>query len=235
MTTKRKFFMIFCFIVLDAFLLVGFLVIRDATSLNKLKREINELTKLDIMKDRYNRKIQTSGGYAIVESSIKDYLDEYAVNVQEVNSLIRDPKLAKVLSYDNYLEDGPDFKNSIAYLEESKVTFNREMDTLLDDLEQDEIMNNIFDHTHDTYYVSLYHQLMFTDGMTDELYQSKNLFQKTKIRVNGVYDASLNVLNFLASNNDQWILENGEIKFATDDLCQYYNGLIAKVETKRGE
>ena len=45
--------MVFCFIVLDAFLVVGFLVIRDATSINNLKKEINELTKLDITKDDF--------------------------------------------------------------------------------------------------------------------------------------------------------------------------------------
>ena len=143
MSTRRKFFMIFCFIVLDAFLLIGFLAIRDATSINQLKKEVNELTKLSIVNDRYNRSIKTKGGYAIVETSIKEYLDNYAVSVQEVSDLIHDPKLAKILSYDNYLEDGPDFQNSIAYLNESKKTFNDEIDQLLVDLEEEQIMENI--------------------------------------------------------------------------------------------
>ena len=233
MKSKRKFFIAFCFIVLDAFLVVGFLVIRDATAINKLKKEINELTKLDVTKDRYNRSIKTSGGYAIVESSIKDYLDGYAIGVQEVSGLIHDKKLGKILSYDNYLEDGPDFKNSIAYLEESKVRFNSEIDELLEDLEQDKIMNNIHKHTKDSYYVALYEELMFNDDMKDELYESKDLFEKTKIKVNGIYDNSLAVLNFLVTYNGSWKLENGEIKFETQELCDYYNSLIAKVQTKK--
>ena len=235
MSSRRKFVLVFCFILLDAFLLVGFLVIRDATSINKLKKEVNELTKLDVTKDRFNRKIQTSGKYAIVEESIKDYLDGYAVEIQDVGVLIHDPKLTKVLSYDNYLEDGPDFKNSIAYLEESRELFNDEIDELLYDLEEEQIMNNIYERTDDKYYVALYQELMFDESMKDELNQSKDLFQKTRVRMNNVYDSSLEVLNFLKTYNDSWELDNGTIKFKNQELCSYYDSLIAKVQTKKDE
>lgn len=235
MSIRKKFFLAFCFILLDAFLLVGFLVIRDATSINKLKKEINELTKLDVTTDRFNRKIQTSGKYAIVEESIKDYLDGYAIEIQDIGELIHDPKLTTVLSYDNYLEDGPDFKNSISYLEESRELFNDEIDELMYDLEEDQIMNNIYERTHDSYYVALYQSLMFDDSMKDELNQSKELFQKTRTKMNTIYDSSLEVLNFLKTYNDSWELDNGTIKFQNQELCEYYDSLIAKIEAKKEE
>ena len=235
LSTRRRFFLVFCFILINAFLVVGFLVIRDATSINKLKKEINELTKLSITKDRYNRKIKTTGGYAVVEESIKSYLDSYAVGVQDINTLIHDPKLTSILSYDNYLEDGPDFQNSIAYLKESRAVFNQEIDELLKDLERDSIMYHIYGRTNNSYYISFYEQFMFDGDVTDDLYQSKDLFRKTKIKVNGVYDTSLDVLNFLVTYNDSWKLEDGQIKFATEELCEYYNNLIAKLETKKDE
>lgn len=233
MSTRRKFVFIFCFILLDAFLVVGFLVIRDATSINKLRKEVNELTKLDVTKDRYNRKIKTTGKYAIVESSIKDYLDGYALEVQKATALMHDPQLSKILSYENYLEDGPDFKNSIAYLEESREEFNDEIDALLYDLEEEQIMNHIYERTKDDYYVSLYQELMFDDDMKDGLNESKELFQQTRTKMNNVYDVSLEVLNFLKTYNDSWELDNGEIKFKTNDLRNYYDTLIAKIETKK--
>ncbi len=235
MKLKKKYAFIICFILLDAFLLIGFLVIRDATSINKLKKEMNELTKLNVMTDRYNRKIQTSGKYAVVEESIKDYLDGYAVEVQSVNKLIHDPQLSKVLSYDNYLEDGPDFKNSLAYLQDSKETFNNEVDGLLYDLEEKQIREHIYESTHSKYYVGLYQELMFDEAMTDELHQSRDLFKKTRVKMNSVYDASIDVLNFLKTYNDKWKLEEGQIKFETNELCDYYNSLIAKVQTKKDE
>ena len=235
MKLKRKYVFIFCLILVDAFLLIGFLVIRDATSINKLKKEMKELEKLDIMSDRYNREIQTSGKYAVVEESIKDYLDSYALEVQSVNKLIHDPELSKVLSYENYSKDGPEFKNSIAYLEESRETFNDQIDGLLYDLEEKQIKDNIYERTHSKYYVSLYQDMMLDEKITDDLHQSRELFQKTRVKMNNIYDTSLNVLNFLVTYKDSWELKDGEIKFKTEDLCQYYDSLIAQVNTKKDE
>ena len=58
--TRKKFFLIFCFLIIDIILIVGFLVIRDATSFNELKKEVYSLSKLDLTKDRYNRRIKDS-------------------------------------------------------------------------------------------------------------------------------------------------------------------------------
>ena len=102
MSNKKKFFIIFLFIILDAFLLVGYLVIRDKTNLSSLKKEVKELEKLDITKDRFDRRIKTSGDYALVEKTIKNYLDDYSNDVQDVKESMNDTKLTKILSYDNY-------------------------------------------------------------------------------------------------------------------------------------
>ena len=131
MNSKKKFFLVFLFILLDMFLLIGFLVIRDATMLNDLKKEINTLSKLEITKDRYNTKIKTRGNYGVVEKSIKKYLDDYAVSLQEVLNVLDDKELTKVLSYDNYKNDGPEFAKSLEYLNKKKDTFNKKVDTLL--------------------------------------------------------------------------------------------------------
>jgi len=143
------------------FLLIGFLVIRDATYLNDLKKEVNELSKLDITKDRYNREIKSSGDYAIVEKTIKDYLDDYAVNLQDVLQVIQDPKLTKILSYENYSTDGAlEFKESLEYISTTKESFNKKIDELSSKLEEDSISNYINDKTNDPYYVNLYLELM---------------------------------------------------------------------------
>lgn len=231
----RKFFIVFCFIILDAFLLVGFLAIRDATSINELKKEVKELTKLNIRTDRYNRKIKTSGKYAIVEDTIKDYLDSYALGVQDIDSLMNDPKLLGILSYDNYLEDGPEFNNSIAYLEESKSSFNQKINQLLMDLDENQIMGNIYTRTNDPYYISLYQELMFDSSMRDELHESEELFIRTQVRMNNVYDVSITVLDFLRTYNSSWVLEEGEIKFENQQLYDYYNSLINKISVKQDE
>lgn len=233
MSSRRKFFLVFCFILLDMFLVIGFLVIMDATILNDLKNEVNELSKLDITKDRYNRRIKSRGNYAVVEKAIKEYLDEYALSLQEVFAIMNDEQLTKMLSYDNYMEDGPEFKESLNYLSITKEDFNEKIDKLIDDLEEDNISNYINSKIADPYYISLYRELMFDDAMKEEFADTRSLLKRTKKSVNNIFDVSTEVLNFLILNNGTWTVEDGEIKFLTVDLYNYYNSLIGKVNVEQ--
>lgn len=230
MSSRRKFVLIFCFILLDMFLLIGFLVIRDATFLNTLRKEVNELSKLDITKDRYNTKIKSKGNYAIVEKAIKEYLDDYAVNLQEVSSVIQDPELTKILSYENYSTDGPEFKKSLSYLEKTKKDFNEKIDRLLENTEEEKISNYINQKISEPYYIDLYKELMLADDMVSEFNETRSLLEKTKVRVNNAIDVSAEVLNFLVTQKAAWSVEDGEIKFLTVDLYNYYTSLVGKLQ-----
>lgn len=229
---NKRFFIIFCFILIDVFLVVGFLVIRDSISFNKLKSEVNELTKLDITKDRYNRKIKSHGDYAIVERSIKDYMDNYAVNIQYLSKMMNDEKLSSILSYGNYEKDGPSFKESLSYLEQSKKEYNEKIDTLITNLDDENIDNYIHTKIDDTYYVSLYHELIFETQMIDNLRDTKSLLEESKDKMNLIYDTCIETLNYLSLYNDKWKLEDGEIKFQTEDMYNYYMVLVSKIQKK---
>ncbi len=212
------------------FLLIGFLVIRDATLLNDLKKEINELSKLDITKDRFNRKIKSRGNYAVVEKAIKEYLDNYAVSLQEISRIINDKKLLTILSYDNYLKDGPEFKKSLAYIDETSIKFNEKIDNLIEDLDEEVIKNYINKKIKEPYFVDLYKELMLGKEMTDGFNDTKETLKKLKKSINNVFNVSKEVLNFLTINKDSWEIEDGEIKFLTTDLCNHYNSLVAKIK-----
>ena len=231
MSTKKKIFLVFGFIILDVILVVLFFTIRDTVMLNSLKKEVDQLNKLDVTKDRYNRKIVTKGDYAIVESAIKDYLDNYAVLLQASLEVVKDPELTKVLSYDNYVNDGPDFVKSLEYLNKNKEEFNKNIDLLLSDLEEDTIKNYINDKTDDEYYRELYVEFMLNDDMKDSFADTKKLLTHSKAQMNNIYDTSVEVLTFLTNNKDNWYLEDNQIKFIGEDLYNQYNGLISKLNT----
>ncbi len=230
MTKRRKFFFIFCFIIIDAILVVGFLVIRDATSLSKLDNEMSIIYKKDITKDRYNTKLKSNDGYAVVEKTIKEYLDYYAVNIQKLSQMLDDPKLSEMLSYDNYGKDGPNFNESIKYLEENKESFNKIVDELLENMNEDNINKRILDKNDDSYYISLYKDIMFSDEMSDELDNINDLLNNVKTDANDIYDTCITVLNYLKVYQGEWTLEDGEIKFKTQDMYDYYTGLVNKVK-----
>jgi len=232
MSTKKKFFLVFGFIIIDVILIVVFLSVRDVTMLNDLKKEVKSLNKLDVTKDRYNRKIITKGNYAVVESAIKEYLDDYAVLLQDSLKVVKDPTLISILSYDNYVSDGPDFVKSLEYLNSNKKSFNENIDLLLSDLEEDKIKNYINDKTDKEYYINLYRELMLNDDMKDSFSETKELLIHSKTQMNNIYDTSIEVLTFLANNKDNWKAENGEIKFLEEDLYNQYISLISKIKTE---
>lgn len=229
---NKKFFIIFCFILIDVFLVVGFLVIRDSISFNELKREVIELSKLDITKDRYNRKIKSHGDYATVEKAIKEYMDGYAVDIQYLSKMMNDERLSTILSYSNYEKDGPEFKESLDYLEKSKKEYNEKIDKLIANLDEENIDNYIYTRINDEYYVSLYHELIFETPMIDNLKNTKTLLEESREKMNLIYDTCIDTLNYLCLYNDKWKLEDGEIKFQTEDMYNYYMSLISKVQKK---
>ena len=230
MSTKKKIFLVLGFILLDIVLAVTFITLRDVAMLSTLKKEVKELNKLDVTKDRYNRKIVTKGDYAVVESAIKDYLDNYAILLQESLEVVNDPVLVSILSYDNYVSDGPDFVKSLDYLNKSKESFNKNIDVLLLDLEEERIKTYIDDKTDKDYYKDLYRELMLNDDMVDSFTDTKDLLTHSKAKMNNIYDTSIEVLTFLKSNKDFWKVEDGEIKFMDEGLFNQYNSLISKLK-----
>lgn len=226
---KKKFFLIFMFIILGSFLLIGFLVIRDAVYEEQLKKEIAILSKLDITKDRYNTKIKTGGSYAVVEKSIKEYLDNYAVNLQKVLNIINDEQFTSLLQVDNFKKDGPDFKKSFSYIKDTRKDFNTKIFKLIENCDAKKIKDGIKDKMLDPYYISLYQELMFDDDMSKDILESKELLEETKEKVNLVFDISEKVFTLLKENSADWKIEDGQIKFKTVELLNQYNSYVMQI------
>ena len=230
MSNKKKFFIIFLFILLDTFLLIGYLVIRDKTNLADLEKEVKEINKLDITKDNYNRRIKTSGNYALVERTIKNYLNDYSKGIQKVKNTMSDSKLTKILSFDNYTSDGFEFVESFKYLNSEKESFNKEIDSLIEKSNKKNIEKYINKKIKDNYYNNLCTELMITDERMNSLEETKKTLEEIKSKVNKVIDTSTEVLNLLKDNKDDCVLEDGQIKFKSKAVYDKYNELTNKIK-----
>lgn len=230
MSNKKKFFIIFLFILLDTFLLIGYLVIRDKTNLADLEKEVKEINKLDITKDNYNRRIKTSGNYALVERTIKNYLNDYSKGIQKVKNTMSDSKLTKILSFDNYTSDGFEFVESFKYLNSEKESFNKEIDSLIEKSNKKNIEKYINKRIKDNYYNNLCTELMITDERMKSLEETKKTLEEIKSKVNKVIDTSTEVLNLLKDNKDDCVLEDGQIKFKSKAVYDKYNELTNKIK-----
>lgn len=229
MSKHKKFFLIIICILLNSFLIIGFLVVRDATMANTLKEEAKTISKLDITKNRYNLKVRTRGNYGIVEKSVKTYLDDYAISLQKMLSIMGDSKLTQLFSYNNYVKDGPEFKESLTYLQAAKEEFNSQIDQLLVNSEEDVIRAYGKEKISNTHYYDLYVDMILSDSMKKQFSDAKVFLSQIKVEANEVFEVSGELLNFLIVNKDFWKLEEGEIRFQTEALYNQYNMYVSKL------
>lgn len=233
MDKKKKIILLICFCFFNVLLLVCFFKVRSTTMLNILKKEESELLKLDMTMDRYNRKVQSRGKYAVVEKAIKEYLDDYAVSLQNVLKEMDNSTLKSVLSYDNYCKDGPLFETSLTTLNKDKEDFNKRVNSLLGKSQDKSIIENINKIIHDSYYVDLYTDFMLSDKILDTFSKNNELLLNVQEKVNNAYDTSIEILKFLAQNKDLWKTEEGEIRFLNNDLYNQYNSYVSKLSSKK--
>ena len=229
MNFKRKSSYVIVFIFIDILLCASLYFIIDATNINLLKKEITSLSKLDISVDKINKDSKTYFKYRIVENTIKDFLNDYSYKINEVYEFVDDDKLIKILSYDNYLNDGPEFNDSKHYLVDNKIKFNNIINELEKILEEDNIKKLIRNKITNEYYITLYDEMIFSDEFNEQFENNRIFLKELRDKYNNIYDTSLEVLNFLSLYKDSWKLENGEIKFINNDLLNYYNSLISKI------
>ena len=229
MNFKRKSSYVIVFIFIDILLCASLYFIIDATNINLLKKEITSLSKLDISVDKINKDSKTYFKYRIVENTIKDFLNDYSYKINEVYEFVDDDKLIKILSYDNYLNDGPEFNDSKHYLVDNKIKFNNIINELEKILEEDNIKKLIRNKITNEYYITLYDEMIFSDEFNEQFENNRIFLKELRDKYNNIYDTSLEVLNFLSLYKDSWKLENGEIKFINNDLLNYYNSLIYKI------
>jgi len=230
MNNKRKFFLIFVFIILDALLLIGYLVINDKTNKANIEKEIKYLEKLDASKDRYNKRIKTTGEYAKVEKVIKEYLDNYAKDYQEVLDSMKDEKLTKILSYENMEKDSFEFTESFKYLSEKKESINKKIDSLIERSSKDSMTKYLKKNIKNDELKDLALKLMLSKNMIKSMNKNKEDINKVKEKINKIIDTSNEVLTLLKDNKDICYLEDKQVKIKSKQVFDRYNELINKVK-----
>ena len=71
--------------------------------------------------------------------------------------------------------------------------------------------------------------MILSDTFKADFQEMKELLINTNNRMNIIFDTSKEVLEFLIAHKEEWVLEEGEIRFQTDALYQQYLKYIEKV------
>lgn len=231
MSNGRKTLFVISFLIIDLLLVSGIFMIRDMTSRNIIKKEVIALSELQFTEDNFNTDIKSSGEYAIVETAIKKYLDDYATEVQILLSVKDDELLSGLLDSDNYLRDGPLFDESFEYIELTKNNFNYNMDILMNRINEEAIYNYIYNYDVDYDSVELYSNLLVDYNILGKIEEMQEKLKDEKVLIDSYIDSISDVLTYLKNNSNMYNMVDGEIVFYDEVMQNQYNDLFNK--TKR--
>lgn len=197
----------------------------------KLDRELENLVSKDISKeDLSNTTPVTSGEFAVVEQTVKEYFKEYSDLRKQFMDKVNDDRLETILSTENYNQDGPDFTESINYINTAKEEFNNIADSLLELISKENIETRIEDEDVSDYYKDLYKGYFIENG------DLSNTFQETyqdivadRTLMNNLYDNEIKILNFLTENKAHWEVLDNKLTFDDQELANTFNEMKGNI------
>ena len=130
--SKKKVITTIMIIVVLILLIVGGFVFYHANQIGKLVSEVNKMLNIEMVDAEGNAienpldmEIKTTGSYAIVERTLKDYVNEVVTETQKLSNAFNEEEIVKLASIDTIEEDGPDFINSKEKIAELRETVNK--------------------------------------------------------------------------------------------------------------
>lgn len=225
---KKK--IIIAIIVLIAIVgVIGYFAVTDLMQGAILRKEIEIITKLDITKNEVDMEIKTKGNYAVVEKTIKDYMNTYSTNCKELMKILEDEQMSQILTAENYKNDGPDFIQSKEYIETTRRNFNERINILIDMTSEEAMKAAIENKGLNENFKNLYNELMLGEELTVDLQETVQSLEESSTAVNNVLDVQEKVINMLIQNKGKWKVENDQIVFSSQTLVDQYNELISSL------
>ena len=231
---KKPVLIIIAIIVVAAIAVFGYMVVSDLGQEKELTAELEEITTLvnaeeldtDQIQERLDR-TGTNGDYATVERAFKQYISDGLDNVARISEILEDERLVTGLTAENYQEDGPEFTETKAYIEETRQELQELKTAYSEFFTEEKAMSYINDKGLDSYFVDYYKNEVIGDveaaNDTEEVESSID-------EVISILDTTENVINFLSENKDSWEIENNMIMFNDDNLSRQYDELVAKIQ-----
>lgn len=230
---KKKVFIIIGAAVFIIAVIIGIFSVKDLQQEKALHEEISSIQKLtdaeEMDMDAINKKLKrtvTTGDYAKVEKAVKNYLLDNLNNAISIAEALNDEVLMSALTADNYVADGPDFvktKLLIGDLREQLTKAKEELNRLA---EEKTIMSYLKD-TEDSYSVDLYKEIMAEEETSAEDLRE---IEQSIDEVLDVLTVEQQVIDFLSANKGQWLVQDGNIAFASDELANQYNQLLLELQ-----
>ena len=232
MKFNKKTIIILSISIIAALVLIALALIltNDSRQEAKLRKEVAKINSLDITKDDIDMKIKTSGDYAKVEETIKWYMNEYSTALKELDKMLDDDTLSKILTSDNYKNDAPEFTKSLEFIQTTREKFNEKINVLIDMSSEEMVNEKINEKNLEEKYVKLYKELMLDENIKNDLTETVSSLRSSGQLINNILDIEENVIKLLVENKGKWsVNEEGEIEFDSKALVDKYNEYLGNL------
>lgn len=190
-----------------------------------LTNESMKIASMDISSDSVDMTIRSNGKYAVVEKTIKEYMNEYVADIQKFSGLASDDQMAEMLGTENMIADAPEFINSKAYLED-KRTESKELAEKLTEMGTQAAIDRTFADTGLNFFMKrVYNNQMYNNISLDFFYPAREI-QKALEQLIQIFDSKEAVLDFLAENKNRWHFDGNMIEFESEELLAEYKDVI---------
>ena len=230
MKNRKYLFFIFLGVLLAFMFIFYFVFVNRAVQEDRLMTAAGNYAEQNFLEDREFSSSPVFFGYRTIENSIEEYIQSFYKQYQIVQQYANDEQLKTLLSISNYDEDGPEFSNSISYVEELREKFDQDMQELLAFCSSDNLNDYASRLDMSSYYQKLFVEIMMESGVFKQLEGYKDSFLESENHMNQVFNTTIQVFDFLKTNASNWKIDGEEIQFSTEDLVVQYNTLVSEVQ-----
>lgn len=197
----------------------------NAKQMDLLTVESNKILQLDISEDNIDLDIKTEKNYAIVEQSIKEYINKLKniyVEIEEMNEGINPNN---IFSAQNMQDQDLTEINEI--INEYKEKCQNSVLELEEMLKEEKIIANITEKDislRKSYYEDLYNTVMLSDVMKKQYSVFEENVKDEKSSLYEKLNKIEKIKDFLEDNKKSWTIKDDKIQFTNlNKMTEYYN------------
>lgn len=232
---SKKKIIIAVIIVVVILALIAAFILYHYSQLRTLTDEINKVSSIEFVNEDGSIKqdasidmnIKTKGKYAIVEKTLKDYMNDtikVAKESEDVEQAIND--LMLISSIDKIAYDAPDFTETKQKISDAKQKILDYFNKLKEKSNKENLLNAINDKDVGNYYKELYKTLALDEESEQSLDSALTELESQEGAIESVFDYFSNMINFLSDNKNVWKIEDGQLLFYDQEKLNEYNSLI---------
>lgn len=181
-----------------------------------LSGNINENANIDM-------DIKTTGGYAVVEETLKNYINEVITLSKQADEIYEEENIENILSIENIKEDGPDFTKTKENVNTMKQNAEDYLNKFIELLDEQKILARIDDKPVNQYYKQIYIALATDNKTSSEFKEVKTQMEETKENLNNAFNKITEVVQFLSDNKDSWAVQGNRIMFNNQQKLNEFN------------